>query len=246
MRKECGMRRFLIGLTLPGFLLCLSAPLNGQVQTTVGPDQAVIIAQGDSLLMLPPDRAYVQIGVEGRGAKPADAQRLAANAMTSVQAALKALGFTADMMRTMSYVLQPEYESTGGERKVRDYLARNVVEVRVDELARLSDVLDSAGTSGAASVNGLRFDLKNRSAAELDALHRAVRDATERAQAMAEGAGRSLGPIVRLQEQRTSPASPVFQAGVAVDRVGRGGIATPVDPGEIQVRAQVILTVAIQ
>ena len=239
-------------LRLPLLVACCavaSAALRAQAQAPapVPPGDPVIVAQGESILMLPPDRAYVQIGAEGRAARPADAQRLAAAAMTAVQAALKTQGIRADAIRTSAYTVQAQYDYAGGRQTFRDYLARNVIEVRVDDLGRLPDVIDTAGTSGAAMVNSLRFDPKDRGAAELDALKRAVRDATERARAIAEGAGKTLGPILRLQEQRSSSASPVFRMSESVQGTGgAAGLRTPIEPGEIQVRAQVTLTAAIR
>ena len=223
-----------------------SARAQGAGQTSTG--DPVIVAQGEALLMLPPDRAYVQIGAEGRAQKPAEAQKLAAAAMATVQATLKSVGIATEAIRTAAYTVQPQYDYNAGRQTFRDYLARNVIEVRVDDLARLTDVIDAAGTSGAATVASLRFDLKDRATPERDALRRAVRDATARAQAIAEGAGRTLGPIQRIQEQRTSSASPVFRAEALVGGAagGRGGGGTPIEPGEIQVRAQVTLTASIK
>jgi len=219
-----------------------AAPARAQTPPSSEP---VVVAQGEALLTLPADRAYVQIGAEGRGSKPSDAQRIAANAMNGILSALKTLGFGADALQTTSYSLQPEYDFVSGERRLRDYVARNVVEVRVDDLARLPDVLDDAGASGAASVSGLRFDLKDRSAAEREALRLAVQDGMTRAQAMATGAGKALGAIVRVQEQRTSPPSPVFQTALA-SAGGRAAPSTPIESGEIQVRAEVTLSVALR
>ncbi len=237
------MRRILVGSILLILVVHGSRVVDAQTPSGGAVDPPVIVAQGESILMLPADRAFVQIGAQGRAAKPVDAQRLAAAAMTSVQAALRTIGVAADMMKSTSYSLEPEYENNGA-RALKGYIARNVIEVRVDDLARLPAVLDSAGSSGAASVSGLRFDLKNRGAAELDALHRAVRDANERAQAIAEGAGRTLGPILRLEEQRTADVSPVYVPSVA--ETVTVSSATPVDPGQVQVSALVTLTIAIR
>jgi hypothetical protein len=207
----------------------------------------VIVAQGDTILMLPADRAYVQMVAERRASKIAEAQRQSATAMTTLQAALKGAGVPQDAIRTTSYTVQPLYDRDGS---LREYVARNVIEVRVDDLGRLADVIDASGVSGAASVSSLRFDLKNRGAAELDALRRAVKDANDRAKAMADGAGRALGDIVRLEEQRSSTASPVFRTGADAaggrGGGGGGGVSTPIEPGEIQVRAHVALTIAIK
>jgi len=191
----------------------------------------------------------VQIGVEGRAAKPSEAQRLAADAMTSVQNALKPLGFAGDALKTTNYTLQPEYDYNNGKQIFRDYVARNQVEVRIDDLKRLPEVLDASGVSGAASVSSLRFDLKDRTTSDLEALRLAVRDAMARAEAIAAGAGRTLGPIIRVQEQRDSSPSPMLFTRMT----GSGGAeargfanSTPVEAGEIQVRAVVTLTVGIR
>jgi len=244
------MRRLLTFLIALSLTLATAARARAQTQNPPAADQPVIVAQGEALLMLPPDRAYVTIAAEGRAQKSPDAQRLATAAMTSVQNAIKGLGLPADVIRTTSYTVQPQYDFANNRQTFREYLARNVIEVRIDDLSKLADVIDAAGTSGATSVSSLRFDLKNRSAAELDALRRAVRDAQARAQAIADGAGRQLGPIVRVQEQRSSSASPVFRNAEAAGAGGggRGGAAftTPLEPGEIQVRATVTLTVGIK
>ena len=70
------------------------------------------------------------------------------------------------------YDLQPQFDYVNGKQSLREYLARNTVEVRVDEVARAGDVLDAAVGSGATSVSGVRFDLKDRTAAERDALRK--------------------------------------------------------------------------
>jgi hypothetical protein len=235
------MPRFLVGLVALVFILGLTVALEAQGQNIVPPAQPFIVAQGESILMLPADRAFVQIGAVGRAVRPADAERLAASAMMSLLGGLKAIGIAANMIRTTSYSLQPEYENTAA-RPIRGYLARNLIEVRVDDLAHLAEVLDTAGTTGAAELSGLRFDLKSRETAELDALRRAVRDANERAQAIAEGAGKALGAILHIEEQRTSTTSPVYLPSVAETI----SVGTPIEPGEVQVSAFVQLTIAIR
>jgi uncharacterized protein YggE len=138
--------------------------------------------------------------------------------------------------------------TTGGSR-LKGYLARNQVEARVDNLEFLSKVMDASIASGATSITGLRFDVKARAQHEREALRNAVQDATERATAIAAGAGRSLGPIVRIQEQRMSSAPyRVTTGGAGGGQGGRGGQqdATPITPGEIEIRAVVVLTAAIK
>ena len=238
-----------IGIVAGGIVVCAvalsaRAARAGQVQDTA--PNGVIVTQGEATLTVPADRAYVQIAAEGRAQKAGDAQRLAADAMTTLQTALKSAGVPADAIRTTGYTLTPENDYVNGRQQFRDYLARNSIEIRVDDLTRLSAIIDASGTSGAASVSGLRFDVKNRGTVEQAALKQAVADAMTRAGVIAAGANHTVGNIVRIQEQRISQSTPVRYALDAVGGGRGGGGPTPVEPGEVEVRAQVTLTVAIK
>ena len=208
------------------------------------PPTPSIVTRGEAVVKRAPDQAWVTIASETRATTPAEAQRLAAEAMTAVQAALKRTSLPDDAIRTTGYSLQPDMEYQNGRGRVRGYIARNQIEVRVDALDKLGAVLDAAGSSGATSLAGLRFDIKDRRVAERDALKLAVEDALGRAKAIASGAGASLGPILRIDEFTSEPR-PMYQAGVAM--MERAAAApTPVSPGELEITAQVTLTVAIR
>ena len=208
--------------------------------------QPVIATHGQASLKRAPDQAWVSIAAESRASTPAEAQRLNAEAMQGVNAALSRTGLASDTIRTTGYSLQPEMEYTNGRGRVKGYVARNQIEVRVDDLKKLSAVLDTAGTSGATSMAGLRFDITDRVAVEREALKLAVQDAMARIRAMASGAGVTVGSIVRIDDQyQTSP--PVYA--MRAMGAGAGGgerVETPVSPGELEIRAQVMVTVSIK
>jgi len=216
-----------------------------QTQTSGAGDPPVIVAQGEASVKHAPDVAWAQIAVEARGNKPETARQKAADAMTSVMAALKRT-LPADAIKTSSYSVEPEMEYTGGSAQVKDYVARNQIEARVDDLDKLAGVIDAGVSSGATSVSGVRFDVKARAQYERDALRLAVEDAMGRAQAMAAGAGRSGGALLRVQEQRATPV-PVFRT-ASFGRAGGAApvVETPVSAGEIEIRGVVTVTVGIR
>jgi len=222
------------------FLVVLSAsPVLAQGQS--GPP--VIVTTGEASIEMAPDVAWVSIAAESRAATPAAAQQGSAQAMTAVQAALTAAGIDRADVRTTGYSVEPDMERTGGRSRVIGYIARNRVDVRVLDLTKLGAVIDAAGASGATSMAGLRFDLADRATVERDALRRAVEDAFSRARAMADGARATLGPIVRIEEQaqyRPSYGREMMQLAAAPPP------ETPVSPGQVQVTAQVTLTVQIR
>jgi uncharacterized protein YggE len=193
-----------------------------------------------------PDRAWVSIVAESHAKDPKEAQRLNVAAMDAVMAKLKGMNLGTDAIRTTSYELRPEYDYTNGKQVLRGYVARNTVEVRVDEITRVGDVLGAAVSSGATSVGGLRFGLKDRDGAEREALRLAVADARARAEAAASGAGVQIAGIQRIEEQRApapEPPRPMMRQMAAEAVVAD---APPITPGTIEIRSIVTMTVAIK
>src|SRR5262249_55067498 len=88
-------------------------PAGAQTQTSRRGDWPVIVAQGEASGKHAPDVAWAQIAVEARGNKPETARQKAADAMTSVMAALKR-ALPADAIKTSSYSVEPEMEYSGG------------------------------------------------------------------------------------------------------------------------------------
>jgi len=236
MRSSAGVLMAVVMLVAP-----IGARQSEQ-QATQGPP--IIVTRGEATLKRAPDQAWVGIAAESRAATPAEAQRNSAEAMKAVQSSLAKTGLAADAIRTTGYSLQPDMEYVNGRGRVRGYVVRNQIEVRVDDLQKLGAVLDAAGGSGATSLAGLRFDLKDRSAAQREALTQAVRDAMGRARALAAGASVQIGPIVRIDE--SSDFQVPMQYPVMTMRAESAAPAqTPVSPGEIEIRAQVTVTVRI-
>jgi uncharacterized protein YggE len=124
-------------------------------------------------------------------------------------------------------------------------VARNSVEVRVDDVARAGDVLDAAVGSGATSVSGVRFDLKDRSVVERDALRKAVADARARADAAASGAGMKVDRVVRIEEQRVALPEPRPMMMARQSMTADAG-SPPIVAGEIEVRVMVTMTSSIR
>jgi uncharacterized protein len=236
-------------MTVRGLPLLMAAlvAVPALAQTPPAPGSPVIVTQGEATLKRAPDRAWVTVATDARDTRAADARRKGAEAMTSVQAALKGAGVAADAIRTTGYSLTPEMEWNNGRGVVKGYLARNQIEVRIEDLTKLGEVLDvvNTSTSGVSlSIIGPRFDLKNEQAAENDALKAAVESALSRAQAIAAGAGRTLGTILRIEEQ--NQGAPMPRPFTLAARAPTADAQTPITPGEIEVRAVVTLTVELK
>jgi hypothetical protein len=233
-------------MTRPTLLILAALSLASPALAQSRPDSPTIVTTGQAEVKMAPDRAWVAVNAESRAKDPKEAQRLNADAMNAVMAKLKGMNLGADAIRTTAYELHPEFDYANGRQTLRGYVARNSIEVRVDEIARIGDVLGAVVGSGATSVGGLRFDLKDRDGAEREALRLAVLDARGRAEAAASGAGRQILTVWRIEEQRMSgpePPRPMMRQ-MAMESVE--GAPPPITPGTIEIRSIVTMTVLLQ
>jgi uncharacterized protein YggE len=223
-----------------------AVPAGAQSAPPIPPDLPIVTVRGEGVVRMAPDRALVRVGAESRSRDPKEAQNSNAAAMSAVLQKITGTGIPKDAVRTLVVSLQQEYDFSGGRQTPRGYLARNVVEVRVDDLSKLGDVLDASVSSGATSIQGLQFDLKERTKVEREALTRAVADATARAEAAASGARKAVDRVIRIDETTQGPIMrPQAEFRMAAESAGAPP-ATPVAEGEIEIRSIVTLTAVIK
>ena len=200
----------------------------------------MVSTTGEAVVEAAPDRAWITITAESRAGNPRDAQRRNAEAMKPVIDKLRAAGIPAEAIRTIGYDLQQEWDYVNNQRVSRGYVARNTIDVRVDSIDRVGELLEMAVGSGATSVGGVRFDLKDRAKLEREALRLAVEDARARADAAAAGAGRSIDRVLRIEAQ--SGGGPVPIPRVAMLREQAASEAPPIAAGQMEIRVQVTVT----
>jgi hypothetical protein len=216
----------------------------GAASAQPAPLTDVIVTVGEGVVRRAPDRAFITVTVETRAKGPRDAQRLNAEAMTAVQQRLEQARVPKDAVRTQGYDLQQEFDFTGGKRVPREFVARNAIDVRVDEIGRVGELLDVAVQGGATATGGVRFDLRDRDSAEREALRLAVVDARTRADAAAAGAGRAVDRVIKVEDVREGGVStprPMMALARAADAA-----TTPVEPGLVEIHARVTLTAAMR
>jgi len=224
--------------------LCLTATPALAQQQPVQPPPRVIVTAGEGIVKRAPDRVWVTVGAESRGRTAPEAQKLNVDAMTAVLDKIRAAGIAADAIQTTGVSLNPEFDFQNGKQTLRGYVARNQVQIRVDDMQKVGDILSAAVGTGATNVSGLRFDLKNRDAAESDALRMAVRDSRRRADAAASGASVEIGGVVRIEDQGVSDVMPPMP--MARTMAMPAAAPVPVEGGEIEIRARVTVTYAIK
>jgi uncharacterized protein YggE len=198
----------------------------------------VIVTTGEAIVRRAPDIAYITLAVETRAKSPRDAQRQNGETMAAVMKRLSDAGVARDALRTVGLRLEQEFESANGRRIPRDFLARNALEVTVADVNRAGEIADAAVQAGASSLDGIRFDVKDRAGAEREAIRLAVVDARARCEAAAAGAGRAVDRILKIEQGAEAIVRPQTMRLSSFET----NAVTNVQPGFIEIRAEVTLT----
>ncbi|NYZ76912.1 SIMPL domain-containing protein [Candidatus Micrarchaeota archaeon] len=200
-----------------------------------------------------PDLLVLQVRIETEADDAKDSQSGTAEKTNAVKAALSALGISDDKIKTSSYSVDKVQEShyicrneTAGTDCYWDYVTKgykttHVLKVDVENLAIGGDVVDSAITAGATSVDSISFTLKpetsNRIKNEL--LQQASSTAKAKAQSIATGTGVTLGNALYASESYDYYSA--YRNYDAVYGAAEAAVPAPTElySGEIQVTATV-------
>ncbi len=209
-------------------------------QTTGAPVRQITVV-GEGKTNAPPDTALVQIGVQTDA--PTAREALTANntQMEALIARLKELGVAERDIQTSNLSIWPRYDNEG--RQVVGYQVSNMVSVKIRQIDQAGELLDKVVDAGANNLGGIAFLIDDPSALQKSARDAAIADARQRAEAMAQAAGVTLGQVLAISETISSP--PVYPMMMEARTAGAGG-SVPIQTGEQTITAQVQMTFEIR
>jgi uncharacterized protein YggE len=206
-----------------------------------------ILVVGTGKVTVKPDMATIQVGVETRGESAVTASSDNTDRINAILDALKGAGVAEKDIQTTNfsiYVDQPRGPSGELVGKTQ-YVVSNNVHVTVRDLATVGRVLEAAVSAGANQVYGISFGVADTSKLQIAAEESALDDARTRAEALAAKAGVQIGEILSISESVGSQPPIVFDA----YRKGMemaAGAPVPVQPGEMEIHAQVQVVYALR
>lgn len=209
---------------------------------SVAEGRTLISVSGEGLVERAPDHVVISFGVTHAGESMTIAQSEVNARMTAVIAALTKLGLDRNAIQTDAIQLSPvfDYGRGGEEPEIKGYRATNSVRVMLREVDRASKVIDTGLAAGANQLNGVQFQLENDRPARRDALAAAARDANDKAAALAGALGLRIERLRDVQEEGASRPIPATME-MAAMASPMAGLPTPVQPGQLQIRARVTL-----
>ena len=216
---------------LHGFFLAVFAAATPLAAQTPAPAEApaVISVTGEARISVPPDLAQIDAGVTSDAKTAREASDTNNAAMGKVLLALKGAGIEEKDYQTSRLSLQPQYssaKSSGSPATIVGYRAGNRVTIRLHDVTKVANVIDTLVTAGANEIGGINFMVSQASKLLDDARQQAIADARRKAEIYAKAAGVTLGTPISISEE--GAAQPLFRARVAAPMAA----AVPIAQGE--------------
>jgi uncharacterized protein len=208
-----------------------------------------VTVAGEATTQIEPDTAMLTISVVTQSQQAVTAQQENARKSEAVAGAVKAKGGSGVEIKTSDYTLQPQYDYRDNRLpKIVGYNARNSVIVTMSDLKNVGAVIDAASNSGANSIEGISFIVRQTSPARGQALAEATEQAMNKAKSIAQALG---GRVIRVVEENeaatvsgTSDYSVYDSNGLSrADTTKRD---TPITSGQLHIKSNVQLIVEIE
>ncbi|NLU49795.1 MAG: SIMPL domain-containing protein [Syntrophomonadaceae bacterium] len=216
---------------------------------TSGGNAPTLVVSGAGTVSVTPDQAKATVAVLSNDKLLTVAQEENSSVTRKVIDALVAAGVPGNNIETANFSVWPQYSYPGEKDRDRPptivgYQVRNELNITVNDVSKLGKALDAALKAGANEVVNVYYKKADTSQATNEALQKACQEAMKKAKAIAGALGMQLGPIITVHEGTNSDN---LRYPIAMRSEGVGGAGDiPIQPGQLQVQANVTLTFALK
>ncbi len=228
---------FLLSVLVLGTLLTACTPSTITVENQ--PTPRTITVTGTGLITMTPDLAYIYIGVETEDASATVAMEQNNAQAQAVIDVIKSFGVEAKDIQTTNFNIYPNpiYDENYNEIGTT-YVVSNTVYVTMRDLEQLGDLLDAVVRSGANTINGISFDVADKSEAISQARLAAVEDARKQADELADATGVQIGDVQTISYYDSTPSVYLDYSRSAY---ATNGSSVPVEAGSMQLTTYVTI-----
>lgn len=165
--------------------------------------------------------------------------------------AIEKLGVDKKDVKTTSYNVYPQYDYlTSTTNRITGYQVSTNYEITVRDFEKVNDILVAATAAGANTIGNVSFDIneETKKAKLQEARELAVSEAKAKAEGLSKAAGITLGKVINVSENQTTPEIRPLYAPQATDMTSLKAEAPTanVTPGETEISVTVSLAYEVR
>jgi uncharacterized protein YggE len=170
--SACQLGCWLVGIVILGATAVLAIP--AQAQESAPSLNGRVVVMGEGTISVAPDYAQIVVGVTTRGKTVKEANDANTKLMAAVTSTLLGIGIAQKDVQTTEFSVQPVYaqQDSHGQQKLDGYSVLNQVNVRIHQIEKVGDILDSLVPAGVTDVGNITFLVSDPSKASTRPAHR--------------------------------------------------------------------------
>lgn len=230
-------------------ILGVGLPLAVQWGASVPPAKTITVsAEGKTTAT--PDMAEISFSVVSQGQNPQTLTSNNTDKMNAVLQFVSSQNIASSDIATTGYDLQPNYQYDKDTQAnfITGYTLTQTVSIKVRNLTSVASVLGGLAPLGVNQIGGVNFTFADPDSFLSVARANAINKAEMKARQMAQDSGTSLGRVVNVSENGTTPPpQPIFMNASGLAGSAVRDSATPnVQPGSQDVTDDVTITYALR
>lgn len=204
-----------------------------------------IQVQSTEKVKVVPDMAEVSYSVSTQAEEAMGAQDKNTEDVNRVIDFLKKAGIDEKSIQTSNYGLNPIYDYTSGQ-KITGYEMRTGITVSDIAMDKLGTLVASSIEAGINNLDHIAYKSSKYEESYQEALKKAVSSSKTKADAIAAASGVSLGAITRVEELSSYSNTRYEGSEAPAFGVQTDAKAIAVEPGQLDVEAEVTVSYSIQ
>lgn len=234
------MKKTLQALTISTLLGILPLIPQGVEAYTNGPEMAkatILNITGEAERQIPPDYAFLSLGIETHGATAVEAKSKSDAIMSTLISQVKNQGILKSDIQTTNFSISPEsYYDNNNQRKSSGYSVNNTITIKIKDLSQVSRIIDISTQGGASNIHSLSFRSDKTDSLDDSLTTEAIRDARHKADVIASALGMTIDGVENVQTSDASTRNANYD-GMMLRAVAM--TSTPVETGSLIVHKSV-------
>lgn len=240
------MKKLLFCMAIPVFLLGSSSAFADSCTQS-----GVIEVVGHAKVDVMPDIAVLSYSARDENKDSVKARNSVEKKITSLYDKALSLGVKKEQIISGSITLYPKYHYTDKSKRVFDgyFCSRDIV-FKIDDFSLIEKITTAAVDSGIGDINGFGYEIKDTTAIKKEADTKAIADARDQAQRLADGFGVKIKKAcsLKFEDNNSNGFYPKNRAAVSLMAVKAEAApaATEYMPEKQSVESNVYATFSIE
>lgn len=146
------------------------------------------------------DTAVISLGVNARDKDVLKAQQMVNETIAAIRTALIGKGAKEENINTEIINIYALYDYQNDQEQLSAYNASSTLAIKVTDMESVGALIDAAFAAGANTLNGISFSASDTEEAKTEAMQKAVADAKQKAEILADASGLKITGIEVISE----------------------------------------------